>query len=156
MPHDRRTLFIPCIDSGIRAKDLAYEFERYGQITRVDVPVPRNRSRFAFVEFDDARDAEDAFYGMQGRPVGDVRLDIQDRRPIYRQETTPPPPPSSRTTRRQERQSPVRGKLTDASPVPSPQRPVYGTFNSRDSRQAAAAAESGPWRESPDRDFGRR
>ncbi|KAI9325985.1 hypothetical protein DFJ73DRAFT_182283 [Zopfochytrium polystomum] len=41
---------------------------RYGRLVRCDIPAPRPNSRtaYAFVEFEDPRDAEDAYHGLQG------------------------------------------------------------------------------------------
>ncbi|KAI9350773.1 hypothetical protein BDR26DRAFT_851488 [Obelidium mucronatum] len=66
------TLFCAGFGHRTRARDLAYEFERYGRLVRCDIPAPKSSSAkpFAFVEFEDPRDAEDAFYDMQG-----IRLD---------------------------------------------------------------------------------
>ncbi|KAJ3279684.1 hypothetical protein HK104_001242 [Borealophlyctis nickersoniae] len=55
------TLFVAGISPRTRARDLAYEFER----------------SYAFVEFEDPRDAEDAFYEMQGRKVDGYLLSVQ-------------------------------------------------------------------------------
>ncbi|CAJ0862188.1 14116_t:CDS:2 [Entrophospora sp. SA101] len=60
MSSRRTTLFVAGFGSQIRARDLAYEFERY-----------------AFVEFEDERDAEDAYYEMHSRRIYGYTLNIQ-------------------------------------------------------------------------------
>ncbi|KAJ3151403.1 hypothetical protein HDU86_006103 [Geranomyces michiganensis] len=77
--HRRTTLFVAGISSHTRARDLAYEFERYGRLVRCDIPAPRGVANkpYAFVEFEDDRDAEDAYYEMQNRKVDGYPLNIQ-------------------------------------------------------------------------------
>ncbi|KAI8585691.1 hypothetical protein BDZ88DRAFT_510415 [Geranomyces variabilis] len=79
MSHRRTTLFVAGISSHTRARDLAYEFERYGRLVRCDIPAPRGIATkpYAFVEFEDDRDAEDAYYEMQNRKVDGYPLNIQ-------------------------------------------------------------------------------
>ncbi|KIP06382.1 hypothetical protein PHLGIDRAFT_30495 [Phlebiopsis gigantea 11061_1 CR5-6] len=76
-----RILFVSGFHPTTRAKDLAYEFERYGPLIRCDVPAPRNpqasTNPYAFVEFRSTRDAEDAYYDMHGRHFEGGRLSIQ-------------------------------------------------------------------------------
>ncbi|GBE87175.1 hypothetical protein BKA93DRAFT_815232 [Sparassis latifolia] len=76
-----RILFVSGFHPTTRARDLAYEFERYGPLVRCDVPAPRNphanTNPYAFVEFRSTRDAEDAYYDMHGRSFEGSRLSIQ-------------------------------------------------------------------------------
>ncbi|KAI9089610.1 hypothetical protein DFS34DRAFT_639174 [Phlyctochytrium arcticum] len=79
MSHRRTTLFVAGIGSRTRARDLAFEFERYGRLVRCDIPAPRGAQAkpYAFVEYEDGRDAEDAYDDMQGRRVDGYTLNIQ-------------------------------------------------------------------------------
>ncbi|KAJ3288877.1 hypothetical protein HDU79_004478 [Rhizoclosmatium sp. JEL0117] len=73
------TLFCAGFGHRTRARDLAYEFERYGRLVRCDIPAPKSSSAkpYAFVEFEDYRDAEDAYYEMQGIRMDGYPLTIQ-------------------------------------------------------------------------------
>ncbi|KJA17887.1 hypothetical protein HYPSUDRAFT_45898 [Hypholoma sublateritium FD-334 SS-4] len=98
-----RILFVSGFHPATRARDLAYEFERFGQLIRCDVPAPRNphatHNPYAFVEFRDTRDAEDAYYDMHGRYFEGSRLSIQwAKNPpssVWRLERRASPPPRS-------------------------------------------------------------
>ncbi|KAI0092286.1 hypothetical protein BDY19DRAFT_929304 [Irpex rosettiformis] len=76
-----RILFVSGFHPSTRARDLAFEFERYGPLVRCDVPAPRNPNAhsnpYAFVEFRSTRDAEDAYYDMHGRYFEGSRISIQ-------------------------------------------------------------------------------
>ncbi|KAJ3024807.1 UNVERIFIED_CONTAM: hypothetical protein HDU68_007773 [Siphonaria sp. JEL0065] len=73
------TLFCAGFGHRTRARDLAYEFERFGRLVRCDIPAPKSSSAkpFAFVEFEDPRDAEDAFYDMQGARIDGYSITLQ-------------------------------------------------------------------------------
>ncbi|KAJ4480932.1 hypothetical protein J3R30DRAFT_3462464 [Lentinula aciculospora] len=119
-----RILFVSGFSSDTRARELAYEFERFGPLVRCDVPAPRHpHSRavpYAFVEFRDGRDAENAYHDMHDRNFDGHRLSVQWARK----------PPSA------------AWRVGDGSAPPS--------RSDRDSRDSRARSRS-PRRRSPER-----
>lgn len=75
----RRILFVHGLEPTVRAREIAYEFERFGRLVRCDIPAPRypSASVYAFVEFEDSRDAEDAYYELHGKRVAGSILKLQ-------------------------------------------------------------------------------
>lgn len=74
MPKKSTTLYVTNISSGVRAKDLAREFERYGRLVRCDIPAGR---AYAFIEYEDERDADDAQYEMDNKKFEGRRLIVE-------------------------------------------------------------------------------
>lgn len=56
------------LSDSVRSADVAHEFERFGQLVRVDIPLRNGRSKgFAFVEFIYKQDCENALTSTRGR-----------------------------------------------------------------------------------------
>ncbi|CAO3628996.1 unnamed protein product [Mucor hiemalis] len=125
----RTTLFVAGFGARTRARDLAYEFERYGRLIRCDIPAPKSFTAkvYAFVEFEDPHDAEDAFNEMHGRRIDGYTISVQWARNAPSASwrlggpTTPPNPPPppphhhlgrsySRSYERRRSLSPPRGR----------------------------------------------
>ncbi|KAK1926362.1 hypothetical protein DB88DRAFT_481565 [Papiliotrema laurentii] len=76
---NRTILYVTGFAPDLRARDLAWEFERYGRLVRCDIPALKNPTAqpFAFVEFRHEYDAEDAYYDMHGRSIDGWRISVQ-------------------------------------------------------------------------------
>ncbi|KAF9347979.1 hypothetical protein BGX26_000568 [Mortierella sp. AD094] len=75
----QKTLYVSGFSQRSRPRDIAYEFERFGRLVRCDVPALRNNSSrpYAFVEYEDDRDARDAFNEMRDARFEGYRLNVQ-------------------------------------------------------------------------------
>ena len=65
-------VFVAKLASNIREKDLDYEFRRFGNIKNIQL-----KRGYAFVEFEDYKDAEDAIKDMDGRKLEGQRIVVQ-------------------------------------------------------------------------------
>jgi len=80
---DRKTtcnIFIGNLPYSYTESDIADMFEQYGRLKRITVPLDNrthNNKGFAFVEFENRRDAEDAYDKYRGRTLGGraIRID---------------------------------------------------------------------------------
>ncbi|KXJ29387.1 Serine/arginine-rich splicing factor 3 [Exaiptasia diaphana] len=101
--------------NGIKS-EIEREFSKFGIIR--DVWVARNPPGFAFVEFDDHRDAEDAIKELNGRRVCGVRVQVELSN--HQGRSSRKPPPSNRGRSRyspddkySDRYGPPRGRYDD-------------------------------------------
>ncbi len=65
-------IFVAKLPSGIREKDLEYEFRRYGTIKNIQL-----KRGYAFIEYEDYKDAEDAIKEMDGKRLEGQRIVVQ-------------------------------------------------------------------------------
>ncbi|MFH4981385.1 hypothetical protein AB6A40_008094 [Gnathostoma spinigerum] len=99
-------IYVGNLPSNVRERDLEDLFYKYGKISYIDIKNSRGAC-FAFVEFDDKRDAEDAVYGHDGYNYDGHRIRVEftrgagprgpGGRPLYgrddRRESRRGPPP---------------------------------------------------------------
>ncbi|KAM4694345.1 serine/arginine-rich splicing factor 9-like [Discoglossus pictus] len=77
-------IYVGNLPANVREKELEELFHRYGRIRSVEL---KNRGRcssspFAFIKFQDPRDAEDAVFGRNGYDFGSCRLRVEFPRPF--------------------------------------------------------------------------
>uniref|UniRef100_A0A0D9X2U1 RRM domain-containing protein n=1 Tax=Leersia perrieri TaxID=77586 RepID=A0A0D9X2U1_9ORYZ len=61
-----RTIYVGNLPGDIREREVEDLFYKYGRIVDIDLKIPPRPPGFAFVEFEDPRDAEDAIRGRDG------------------------------------------------------------------------------------------
>ncbi|MBW0468887.1 hypothetical protein O181_008602 [Austropuccinia psidii MF-1] len=157
----KTTLFVAGFGS-LRAKELAYEFERYGRLVRCDIPAAKSATAksYAFVEFEHELDAADAYYEMHGRRLDGDTLNVQwaknapssswryerrDRSPIYsrrsyrspspyRGRSRRSPSPYHRSSRRSRSPAPPRRSPTPLDKADDRDRPVNDRERAKDAK----------------------
>ncbi|RAL51222.1 hypothetical protein DM860_010724 [Cuscuta australis] len=65
-------LYVGHLSSRTRTRDLEHIFSRYGRVRDVDM-----KRDYAFVEFSDPRDADDARYSLNGRDIDGSRIIVE-------------------------------------------------------------------------------
>ncbi|XP_074558897.1 serine/arginine-rich splicing factor SR30-like [Curcuma longa] len=72
-----RTIYVGNLPGDIREKEVEDLFYKYGSIIDIDLKIPPRPPGYAFVEFEDARDAEDAIRGRDGYNFDGHRLRVE-------------------------------------------------------------------------------
>ena len=68
-------IFIAKLSSNLREDDLNYYFRKYGHIRNLQL-----KKGYAFIEYDDYKDAEDAIHEMDGKKIEGQRIKVQAAR----------------------------------------------------------------------------
>uniref|UniRef100_A0A8C0QQI1 Serine/arginine-rich splicing factor 10 n=1 Tax=Canis lupus familiaris TaxID=9615 RepID=A0A8C0QQI1_CANLF len=79
-PPPNTSLFVRNVADNTRSEDLPREFGRYGPIVDVYVPLDfytRHPRGFAYVQFEDVRDAEDALHNLDRKWICGRQIEIQ-------------------------------------------------------------------------------
>ncbi|XP_020597309.1 serine/arginine-rich splicing factor RS2Z32-like [Phalaenopsis equestris] len=75
--HANTRLYVGRLSSRVRSRDLEDLFSRYGRVRDVDL-----KYDYAFVEFSDPRDADDARYNLDGREFYGARIIVEFARGV--------------------------------------------------------------------------
>ncbi|KAK9070920.1 hypothetical protein SSX86_009488 [Deinandra increscens subsp. villosa] len=77
MGRSSRTIYVGNLPADIREREVEDLFYKYGPIVEIELKIPPRPPGFAFVEFEDARDAEDAIRGRDGYKFDGQRLRVE-------------------------------------------------------------------------------
>lgn len=72
-----RTLYVGNLPGDIREREVEDLFYKYGPVAHIDLKIPPRPPGYAFVEFEEARDAEDAIRGRDGYDFDGHRLRVE-------------------------------------------------------------------------------
>ncbi|XP_010429679.1 PREDICTED: serine/arginine-rich splicing factor SR34B-like [Camelina sativa] len=72
-----RTIYVGNLPGDIREREVEDLFIKYGPIVQIDLKIPPRPPGYAFVEFEDPRDADDAIYGRDGYDFDGHRLRVE-------------------------------------------------------------------------------
>ncbi|XP_055829231.1 serine/arginine-rich-splicing factor SR34-like [Solanum dulcamara] len=77
MSRSSRTIYVGNLPGDIREREVEDLFYKYGPIAHIDLKIPPRPPGYAFVEFEEARDAEDAIRGRDGYDFDGHRLRVE-------------------------------------------------------------------------------
>ncbi|KAG9443797.1 hypothetical protein H6P81_015137 [Aristolochia fimbriata] len=77
MSRASRTLYVGNLPGDIREREVEDLFYKYGRIVDIDLKIPPRPPGYAFIEFEEARDAEDAIRGRDGYNFDGHRLRVE-------------------------------------------------------------------------------
>ncbi|KAJ0979804.1 hypothetical protein J5N97_015278 [Dioscorea zingiberensis] len=72
-----RTIYVGNLPGDIREREVEDLFYKYGPIVDIDLKIPPRPPGYAFIEFEDSRDAEDAIRGRDGYNFDGHRLRVE-------------------------------------------------------------------------------
>ncbi|KAH7543028.1 hypothetical protein FEM48_Zijuj02G0139200 [Ziziphus jujuba var. spinosa] len=72
-----RTIYVGNLPGDIRMREIEDLFLKYGPIVDIDLKIPPRPPGYAFIEFEDPRDADDAIYGRDGYDFDGYRLRVE-------------------------------------------------------------------------------
>ncbi|KAM0827314.1 hypothetical protein ACQ4PT_054942 [Festuca glaucescens] len=71
------TIYVGNLPGDIREREVEDLFYKYDRIVDIDLKIPPRPPGYAFVEFEDPRDADDAIYGRDGYTFDGYRLRVE-------------------------------------------------------------------------------
>ncbi|KAJ8552951.1 hypothetical protein K7X08_020344 [Anisodus acutangulus] len=77
MSRSSRTIYVGNLPGDIREREVEDLFYKYGPIAHIDLKIPPRPPGYAFVEFEEARDADDAIRGRDGYDFDGHRLRVE-------------------------------------------------------------------------------
>ncbi|KAM1315859.1 hypothetical protein TB2_019030 [Malus domestica] len=72
-----RTIYVGNLPRDICMREVEDLFLKYGPIVDIDLKIPPRPPGYAFVEYEDPRDADDAIYGRDGYDFDGFRLRVK-------------------------------------------------------------------------------
>ncbi|MFS7946473.1 putative RNA recognition motif domain, nucleotide-binding alpha-beta plait domain superfamily [Helianthus anomalus] len=77
MSRSSRTMYVGNLPGDIREREVEDLFYKYGPIAHIELKVPPRPPGYAFVEFEEARDADDAIRGRDGYDFDGHKLRVE-------------------------------------------------------------------------------
>ncbi|KAI3693524.1 hypothetical protein L1987_76468 [Smallanthus sonchifolius] len=77
MSRSSRTLYVGNLPGDIREREVEDLFYKYGPIAHIELKIPPRPPGYAFVEFEEARDADDAIRGRDGYDFDGHKLRVE-------------------------------------------------------------------------------